>query len=90
MDLLRRDQESHKCYQNPASPIQRLCIPTVRETPNSGTLLVVNQQTTKEELKAWEELVGFIFGEKNAAGVVDVWDISLVGDFHLNSVLKPH
>ena len=51
---------------------------------------MVNQQTTKEELKAWEELVGFIFGEKNPAGVVDVWDISLVGDFHLNSVLKPH
>ena len=59
-----------------------------KKTPNSGTLLVVNQQTTKEELKAWEELARFIFGDKNPAGVVDVWDISQVGDFDLNSVLK--
>ena len=62
--------------------------PLYQKTPNSGTLLVVNQQTTKEEVKAWEELAGFIFGENNPAGVVDVWDISQVGDFDLNSVLK--
>jgi hypothetical protein len=66
-----------------------LCASRVyKKTPNSGTLLVVNQQTTKEELKAWEELAGFIFGDKNPAGVVDVWDISQEGDFDLNSVLK--
>ena len=59
-----------------------------KKTPNSGTLLVVNQQTTKEELRAWEELAEFIFGNKNPAGVVDVWDISQEGDFDLNSVLK--
>ena len=59
-----------------------------KKTPNSGTLLVVNQQTTKEELKAWEELARFIFGDNNPAGVVDVWDISLEGDFDLNSILK--
>ena len=59
-----------------------------KKTPNSGTLLVVNQQTTKEELKAWEELAGFIFGDKNPARVVDVWDISQAGDFDLNSVLE--
>jgi hypothetical protein len=58
------------------------------KTPNSGTLLVVNQQTTKEELKAWKELAGFIFGDENPAGVVDVWDISQEGDLDLNSVLK--
>ena len=62
--------------------------PLYEKTPNSGTLLVVNQQTTKEELKAWEELAGFIFGGNNPAGVVDVWDISQMGDFDLNFVLK--
>ena len=66
-----------------------VCASTVyKKTPNSGTLLVVNQQTTKEELKAWEELAGFIFGDKNPAGVVDLWDISQEGDLDLNSVLK--
>ena len=66
-----------------------VCASTVyKKTPNSGTLLVVNQQTTKEELKAWEELAGFIFGEKNPAAVIDVWDISQEGDLDLNSVLK--
>ena len=59
-----------------------------KKTPNSGTLLVVNQQTTREELKAWKELAEFIFGDENPAGVVDVWDISQEGDFDLNSVLK--
>ena len=59
-----------------------------KKTPSSGTLLVTNQQTTREELKAWKELAGFIFGDKNPAGVVDVWDISQEGDFDLNSVLK--
>jgi hypothetical protein len=59
-----------------------------KKTPNSGTLLVVNQQTTKEELEAWKELAGFIFGDKNPAGVVDVWDISQEGDLDLTSVLK--
>ena len=61
-----------------------------KKTPNSGTLLVVNQQTTKEEVEAWEELAEFIFGDKNLnpAGVVDVWDISQEGDFDLKSVLK--
>ena len=49
---------------------------------------MVNQQTAKDELKAWEELAGFIFGDKKPAGVVDVWDISQGGDFDLNSVLK--
>jgi hypothetical protein len=33
-------------------------------------------------------LAGFIFGDKNPAGVVDVWDISQEGDLDLNSVLK--
>ena len=65
-----------------------VCVSSVyKKTPNSGTLLVVNQQTTMEELKAWIELAGFIFGDKNPAGVVDVWDISQEGDFDLNSVL---
>ena len=59
-----------------------------KKTPNSGTLLVTNQQTTKEELKAWKELAAFIFGDKNPVGVVDVWDISQEGEFDLNSVLK--
>ena len=59
-----------------------------KKTPNSGTLLVVNQQTMKEELEAWKELAGFIFGNKNPAGVVDVWDISQEGDLDFNSVLK--
>ena len=59
-----------------------------KKTPNSGILLVVNQQTTKEELEAWKELARFIFGEKNPAGVVDLWDISQEGDFDLSSVLK--
>ena len=81
--------------RNPKNPIRiqhreiSVCASKLYEkTPNSGTLLVVNQQTTKEELKAWEELAGFIFGEKNPAGVVDVWDISQEGDLDLNSVLK--
>ena len=81
--------------QNPRNPIRiqhreiSVCASKLYEkTPNSGTLLVVNQQTTKEELKAWEELAGFIFGDKNPAGVVDVWDISQEGDLDLNSVLK--
>ena len=65
-----------------------VCPSTVyKKTPKSGTLLVVNQQTTKEELKAWIELAGFIFGDKNPARVVDVWDISQEGNFDLNSVL---
>ena len=59
-----------------------------KKTPNSGVLLVVNQQTTREELKTWEELAGFIFGDRNPARVVDVWDISQEGDFDLKSVLK--
>ena len=59
-----------------------------KKTPGSGTLLVVNQQTTKEELKAWEELAGFIFGNKNPARVVDVWDISHEGDLDLKSLLQ--
>ncbi|KAF8814509.1 hypothetical protein BYT27DRAFT_7206090 [Phlegmacium glaucopus] len=66
-----------------------ICTSTVyKKTPNSGTLLVVNQQTTKEELKAWKELAGFIFGDNNPAGVVDVWDISQQGNFDLNAVLQ--
>ena len=80
---------------NPKNPIriQRrqisvLASTVYKKTPNSGTLLVVNQQTTKEELKAWKELAQFMFGDKNPAGVVDVWDISQKGDFDLNSVLK--
>ena len=70
-------------FQNPKNiiSIQRrqisVCASTVyKKTPDSGTLLVVNQQTTKEELKAWKELARFIFGKKNPAGFVDVWDIS--------------
>ena len=81
--------------QNPKNPIriqQRQISVRVstfyKKSPNSKTLLVVNPQTTKEEHKAWEELAGFIFGEKNPAGVVDVWDISQEGDLDLNSVLK--
>ena len=81
--------------RNPKNPIRiqqrqiRICASRVyKKTPNSGILLVVNQQTTKEELKAWEELAGFIFGDKNPAGVVDLWDISQEGDLDLNSVLK--
>jgi hypothetical protein len=80
---------------NPTNPIRiQHCPISVRasieykKTPNSGTLLVINQQTTKEEFKAWKELARFIFGDKNPAGVVDVWDISQEGDFDLNSVLK--
>jgi hypothetical protein len=81
------------CNPNNAIRIQHrqisVCASTVyKKTPNSGTLLVVNQQTTKEELKAWKELAGFVFGDKNPAGVVDVWDISQEGNFDLNSVLK--
>ncbi|KAF8814527.1 hypothetical protein BYT27DRAFT_7206095 [Phlegmacium glaucopus] len=80
------------CNPSNAIRIQRrqisVCTSTVyKKTPNSGTLLVVNPQTTKEELKAWEELARFIFGENNPAGVVDVWDISQEGDFDLNAVL---
>jgi hypothetical protein len=81
--------------QNPKNPIriqQRQISVRVstfyKKTPNSGTLLVVNQQTTKEEHKAWEELTAFIFGDKNPAGVVDAWDISQEGDLDLNSVLE--
>ena len=59
-----------------------------KKTPNSGILLVVNQQTTGKEFEAWKELAGFIFGDKNPAGVVDAWDISQEGDFDLNTVLK--
>ena len=80
---------------NPNNPIRiqcreiSVCSSTVyKKTPNSGTLLVVNQQTTKEELKAWKELARFIFGDMNPAGVVDAWDISQIGDFDLKSVLK--
>ena len=80
---------------NPTNPIRiqhhpiSVCASVeYKKTPNSGTLLVVNQQTTKEEFKAWKELAGYIFGDKNPAGVVDVWDISQEGDFDLNSVLK--
>ena len=66
-----------------------VCASTVYEkSPNSCTLLVVNQQTTKEELNAWKELAGFIFGDNNPAGAVDVWDISQEGDFDFHSVLK--
>ena len=59
-----------------------------KKTPDSSTLLVVNQQTTNEELNAWKELARFIFGDKNPAGVVDVWDISHEGNFDLNSILE--
>ena len=59
-----------------------------KKTPNSGTLLVVNQQTTNEEVNAWKELALFVFGDKNPAGVVDVWDISQEGNFDLNSTLE--
>ena len=59
-----------------------------KKTPNSGTLLVVNQQTTNEELSAWKELAVLIFGDNNPAGVVDVWDISQEGNFDLNSTLE--
>ena len=58
------------------------------KTPNSGILLVVNQQTTNEELKAWKEWAEFIFGSNNPAGAVDVWDVSHEGNFDLNSTLE--
>jgi len=81
--------------QNPTNAVRiqqrqiSVCASIVyKKTPNSGTLLVVNPQTTKEELTAWEELARFIFGDKNPAGVIDVWDISQEGDLDLNSVLK--
>ena len=82
-------------FQNPENTIRiqhrqiSVCASTVyKKTPGSGTLLVANQQTTKEELKAWKELARFIFGDKNPAGVVDVWDITHEGDLDLKSSLK--
>ena len=59
-----------------------------KKTPNSATLLVVNQQTTDAELKAWEELAAFIFGATNPSSIVDIWDVSQEGDFDLKRVLK--
>jgi hypothetical protein len=59
-----------------------------KKTPNSATLLVVNQQTTDAELKAWEELAAFIFGATNPSSIVDIWDVSQEGDFDLKRTLK--
>jgi hypothetical protein len=59
-----------------------------KKIPNSSILLVFNSQRIKEELDAWEELAGFLFDNKDPAGVVDMWDFLQEGDFDLNSVLK--
>jgi hypothetical protein len=82
-----QDHQSHKRSQNPTSPKQYVC-GVYKKTLNPSILLVFNSQRIKEELDAWEELAGFIFGNKDPAGVVDMWDISQEGDFDLSSVLK--